>query len=70
MKLKCICNLKSILKNRNITEIELSKKTGIPISRISEYCNNKRIPTIINAKKISMALDSLYIDIIWHFVEE
>lgn len=69
MKLKYKCNLKTILKNRDITEIELSKKTGIPVSRISEYCNNKRIPTILNAKKISIALNSLYIDIIWNFKE-
>ena len=69
MKLKCKCNLKAILKNRDITEIELSKKTGIPVSRISEYCNNKRSPTILNAKKISIALNSLYIDIIWNFEE-
>ena len=51
-------------KKGRMTQTELSEKTGIAVSQLSAYENNKRIPNAITLWKISRVLncrvDSLY----------
>ena len=44
----------------DLTQSQLSKKTGIPQSRLSEYECGKRSVTIENAKRIAKALNCDY----------
>jgi transcriptional regulator with XRE-family HTH domain len=51
-------------KYGKITQIELSERTGIAVSQISAYENNKRLPNAYTLWKIARAIgcrvDSLY----------
>lgn len=49
--------LKNMLYERNITQLELAKRSGIDQSRISKYCLGKKIPTIYTAVRIAKALN-------------
>lgn len=63
MELKCrIADVR--YRKGKVTQIELSEKTGIAVSTLSAYENNKRVPNVITLWKIAKALgcktDSLY----------
>lgn len=49
-------NLKEILKERGISQRQLSEMTGITETAISRYSNGERVPNITNALKISESL--------------
>lgn len=38
------------------SQLEISKETGVPTSRISEYANGKRTPSFYTASKLAKAL--------------
>ena len=57
------CNLKDLRKYARMTQADLSAKTDITISMISEYENNKSTPTIYSLWKIAKALDCKVDDI-------
>ncbi|WP_026678758.1 helix-turn-helix transcriptional regulator [Fictibacillus gelatini] len=54
MKFKC--RLKIIYAEDEITQEELSEKTGISSSTLSALANNKQLPTFTNAYIISDAV--------------
>ena len=58
------CNIALIRKQKNITQQELSDRTGIVISSISEYENDRTMPNSFSLWKIAIALncqvDELY----------
>lgn len=49
-------NLKSIRLDKNVTQVELSEKTGISQQNISAYEKGKNIPLIDSAAKLADAL--------------
>lgn len=49
-------NLKRIRINKNMTQVELSDKTGITQQNISAYEQGKNIPLLDSAAKIADAL--------------
>lgn len=55
---------------RNISEIELSERTGISVVTISKYRKGKAIPNARNLRKIAEALDITPNDLIWVDEEE
>lgn len=60
-------DLTTVLKNKNMTMYELSKRTKIPFSTISKICNGKRDLehiSFINAYKISRVLNISMEDLI------
>ena len=50
-------NLFGILRERGISQSQLSKDSGVSISRISDYINERAVPSIFNAINIAYALD-------------
>jgi transcriptional regulator with XRE-family HTH domain len=62
MRLKC--NLRRVRRAADITQQELSDRTGIHITQISDYENDKVVPTVYTLWKIAIALkcsvDDLY----------
>lgn len=50
-------NLKNIRMDRNISQKELSAKTGISVRCIKYYESLKREPSLLNAYKISIILE-------------
>lgn len=58
------CLLPDLLKHSRITQTDLSDKTGISVSQLSMYINNKRMMSLQTAMLISWALkchiDGLY----------
>jgi len=61
------CLLQKLLHKRGLTQSDLSEKTGISTSQISDYINHRRIMTLQTAKRIAYVLrchiDDLYE---WH----
>lgn len=57
-------NLKKVLKEKKISQREISEITKITESAICRYVNNNRIPTGINMLKIAKCLN-LPIEDIW-----
>ena len=49
-------NLTVLLKDRNLTQAELCRQTGVQTSLMSEYLSGKKSPTIRNAALIADAL--------------
>jgi len=56
--LDLLLDLSKLRKKRNITQKQLSKKTGIPQSKISNYENFRSFPRINTLQKILLALDA------------
>ena len=54
-----VCLRASRFKN-SISQRELSKKSGIPITTISKYENGERKVSIMQAKKLAKALKTNY----------
>jgi putative transcriptional regulator len=58
------CLLKDILTRKGITQTQLVDLTGIAKGQLSDYQNDSRMMTIVNAKRIAVALncsvDELY----------
>lgn len=51
------CRLHHILRENNLTLTDLSKKTGIALSQLSDYANNHRARmSFANAFNIAMTL--------------
>ena len=50
-------NLIDILQEKGMTQSQLAKDTGMSVSRISEYINEKSTPTIFAIINIAYALD-------------
>lgn len=50
-------NLKLLLHDRNLKQVDLCRKTGIQTSLMSAYIGGKKSPTIGNAILIADALD-------------
>ena len=48
--------LKKIRTSKNLSQTELSKKTGFPQTTISDWENNKYLPDVMDALKLSAAL--------------
>ena len=59
-------NLRDILKDFNMTQIELADAAGIAEGAVSSYINKKRMPSLRNAINISIALD-LTLDELFYF---
>lgn len=49
-------NIKRAIRENNITQLELSKSSGVPTTTISNYINNRRTPRIEILNKIAYAL--------------
>lgn len=58
------CNIKNMRAKANMSQSQLFEKSGINISMISEYENNKSTPTIYTLWRLAEALgckvDDLY----------
>lgn len=58
------CNIKNMRAKANMSQSRLCEKSGINISMISEYENNKSTPTIYTLWRLAIALgckvDDLY----------
>ena len=50
-------NLRTILKEKNISQKELAEKIGLTESAVSRFINENRIPTGENMLKIANVLD-------------
>lgn len=50
-------NLESILQDYKMTQTELARDTGLSVSRISDYINEKATPTIFAIINIAYSLD-------------
>lgn len=50
-------NLQDILKDQNISQRELSNKTGLSEASISNYINKRRVPSLKALINISYALN-------------
>lgn len=50
-------NLVNELRKQNMTQLELSKKTGIGNSNISKWITKKTIPSVRNIEKVAKALN-------------
>lgn len=61
------CLLQQMLHKRGLSQLELSQKTGISTSQISDYIHHRRVMTLQTAKRISHAL-KCYVDDLyeWH----
>ena len=56
-------NLKSIRMDKNISQQELSDKTGISVRCIKYYETLRRMPSVINAYRLSATLDTTIQDL-------
>jgi len=58
------CLLPQLLKRRGISQADLSQRTGLSETTISQYANNHRVMSLANAKTIAATLkvtmDELY----------
>lgn len=59
-------NLRDILKDFNMTQLELADAAGIAEGAVSSYINKKRMPSLRNAINISIALD-MTLDELFYF---
>ena len=59
-------NLRDILKDFNMTQLELADAAGVAEGAVSSYINKKRMPSLRNAINISVALD-LTLDELFYF---
>lgn len=50
-------NLKKILKEKGLTQKQLSQLTNISQKQISQYANSKAMPLVINVQKIMKVLN-------------
>lgn len=50
-------NLREALTKKRMTMSEVSKKTGVSISSISQYLSGRCAPNNVNAKKLAEVLD-------------
>jgi putative transcriptional regulator len=57
------CLLQHLLDKKKMTQIELSRRTGISKQQISDYINNRRIMSLKNARIISRALGCIIDDL-------
>lgn len=62
-------NLRDILKDFNMTQLELADAAGIAEGAVSSYINKKRMPSLRNAINISVALD-MTLDELFYFDEK
>lgn len=61
-----VCQLKSILKEKRMTQQELERLSGVKQRSISNYGNNKQVMTIDNARAIARALNCEMADLyVW-----
>lgn len=49
-------NIKELLKNKGITQVQLAEKTGISKSTISDYMRSKTLINPGNVEKVAMVL--------------
>lgn len=63
-KLKFRDRLMIILKDKNMSQAELAKLSGLSVSRISEYINMKATPTIFAMLNIADTLDMKIDDLV------
>ena len=57
-------NLNIMLKDLNISQVEFSKRTGIPRTTISAYLNQTNEPTLTNIYKITKELNCTFEDLV------
>lgn len=57
LKAQISSNIKNIMKNRGMTQMNLAEKTGISKSTISDYLNNKTLINPDNVQKVANALN-------------
>lgn len=57
-------NLKNLLKERNITQAELSRKLNVDRSSITNYIKGNREPNLEQLEKIKNALACSYDDLL------
>lgn len=50
-------NLASLLDEKNMTQKELAKESGVSTAMISDYINKRSVPGLIAAINIAYALD-------------
>lgn len=63
-KLKFRTHLLATLKEKNMSQSELARKSGLSGSRISDYINMKTVPTIFAAVNMADALDMKVEDLV------
>ncbi|WDF52459.1 helix-turn-helix transcriptional regulator [Paenibacillus sp. KACC 21273] len=69
MKLKIL--LKRLLKEKGMTQLELSHLSSVPQSKISMLCNNNyQELNIANLEKIATAMEITNISELLEFIEE
>jgi transcriptional regulator with XRE-family HTH domain len=57
------CLLQYLLDKRQMTQADLSRKTGISTQQISDYINNRRVMSLKNARIISRAIGCIIDDL-------
>lgn len=57
--------LKSLLKDKHITQKELCNLTGLTEATVSRYVNGSRLPSTISLKKIADALNVTPTDLLF-----
>jgi putative transcriptional regulator len=62
------CRLRSILKNKQMTQTELANRTGLAPQKISDYVNNRQYMSMMNAARIARTLD-VSIDDLYMWIE-
>lgn len=62
-------NLADIMKERRMSQRQLANKTGLSVSRISDYINENATPTIYTLINVAYALD-VSLDELANFDEE
>lgn len=68
MKIETI--LKQTRQNAGLTQVQISKKTGIPIRSYQNYESSKRIPDVYTAQRIANALNIDNVNKIFPLPEE
>jgi transcriptional regulator with XRE-family HTH domain len=51
------CRLKSILKAKKKTQVELASQVGLTPQRINDYAKNRVVMSLLHAVRIADALD-------------
>lgn len=64
-----ICHLAEILKDHDLSQMDLSRMTGVTQPQVSSLCQNKKLPMLYTAYVISDAL-SVPVQAIWEEVKQ
>ena len=68
-QINIICHLAEILQDHNLSQMDLSRMTGVTQPALSHFCLNKTLPLLHTAYVISDAL-SVPVQAIWEEVKQ